>query len=235
MRMNTTPQPGEHPSCRLFFRRIVVLAMICVWPALAGAEVAVGPRLGTTGIGADLTVALHNRVNLRLIGSAPESLTYRRTINDVNYEIELSTPTAGGVLDWHPAGGAFRLSLGAFWSGIEAQGSATPRRNVRIGDVEYPPWAVGTLEGKMVFPSQAGYAGIGFGNPMSGGRWTVSLDIGVLFGSAPTFRLDARDGLLSDHPAFREELKKEEQKIKDDFVDGWKVYPVLTIGLAYRF
>lgn len=211
------------------------LALVCAWPAVSTAEVSVGPRIGTTGLGADLTFALHERVNLRLIGSAPESLTYRQTIDDIDYEIDLTTPTAGGVLDWHPAGGAFRISIGAFWSGIEASGTATPRQSVQIGDVEYPPWAVGTLDGKMTFPSQAGYAGIGFGNPMSGGRWTVSLDLGVLFGSAPEFRLDARDGLLSDTPAFREELKKEEQEIEDDFVDGLKVYPVLTVGLSFRF
>ena len=195
---------------------------------------AIGPRFGTTGLGADLAFPLGDYFRVRLVGSVGY-FSFDGDASDVEYAIDVSTPTLGGVMDCHPGGGAFRFSLGAFWSGIDADGSARPTDNVSIGDISYSPGSIGKLNATLEYPSAMGYLGIGFGNSFVDSRWTVSLDLGVLIGASPDFTLDSEGGLLSNDPAFRAELKKEEQEIRDDITDRLNIYPVLTLGLSFRF
>ncbi len=194
----------------------------------------IGPRFGTTGLGVDLTFPLGESTRLRFIGSTG-NFSYDGELSDVNYAFEISTPTLGGVLDWHPGGGAFRLSLGGFYSGIEADGSASPTDSVDIGNGTYPAAAVGVLDATLKYPSGMGYVGFGFGDSMKGNRWTVSLDVGLLVGPSPDFSLTSRDGLLSNDPAFRAEVAREEQEIREDVTDRLQFYPVITLGLCFRF
>ena len=194
----------------------------------------IGPRFGTTGLGIDLAFPLGESTRLRLIGSMG-NFSYNGDISDIEYAIDLSTPTLGGVLDWHPGGGAFRLSIGGFYSGIEADGSARPTDSVDIGDGTFTPAEVGVLDAKLKYPAGMGYVGFGFGDAFKGNRWTVSLDVGALLGPSPDFSLVSRDGLLSEYSAFQEEVAREEQQVRDDVTDSLRFYPVITLGLSFRF
>lgn len=194
----------------------------------------IGPRFGTTGLGADLAFPLGESTRLRFIGSVG-TFSYTGDMSDIEYQMDLRTPTLGGVLDWHPGGGAFRLSIGGFYSGIEATGSARPTDTVSIGDGEFSPYQVGVLDATLKYPAGMGYVGFGFGDSFKGNRWTVSLDVGALLGPSPDFTLVSRDGALSNEPAFQAEVAREEQQVRDDVTDALQFYPVITLGLSFRF
>ena len=72
--------------------------------------------------------------------------------------------------------------------------------------------------------SLAPYVGMGFGNAMNDGRWSFAFDLGVMFTGLLDF---ARSGAA--HLQVREPFNPE-----DPFSDV-KYYPVLSLGLAYRF
>jgi hypothetical protein len=72
--------------------------------------------------------------------------------------------------------------------------------------------------------SLAPYVGMGFGNSMNGGRWSFAFDLGVMFTGLLDF---ARSGAA--HLQVREPFNPE-----DPFSEV-KYYPVLSVGLAYRF
>ena len=195
---------------------------------------ALGVRVGTPGIGADLVQGLGERLNLRLNYNGG-SYTYKNTLDGVKYSVDLDLGTAGLLLDWHPLGGEFRFTLGGFYNMNELSGKATPTDDTDIGDLTFTPAQIGTLRAKADFHGAAGYAGLGFGNAVRpGSRWTVMFDLGVLFYQDPDFSLSA-DGPYADNAIFRQELKKEEQKIKDDYISQATWYPVLSLGLAFRF
>jgi hypothetical protein len=72
--------------------------------------------------------------------------------------------------------------------------------------------------------SLAPYVGMGFGNSLNDGRWAFAFDLGVMF----TGLLDlARSGAA--HLQVREQFNPE-----DPFSET-KYYPVLSLGLTYRF
>lgn len=195
---------------------------------------ALGARAGTTGLGLEGVVGLGPKVNFRL-GYNEGDFDYSTDQDDIEYDVNLSLQSASGLLDWHPAGGGFRFSAGAFYNGNEAEGTARPTRPEQIGDFVFTPEQIGTLRATVDFPTWAGYLGFGFGNAVSkDGRWTVLFDIGLMFHSAPEFSLTS-DGSLADNAFFQRELQKEEQEIDDDVVSKIRYYPVITLGLAYRF
>ena len=55
----------------------------------------------------------------------------------------------------------------------------------------------------------------------------------ALFGSADV-DLRSVGGTFSDDPALLAEIEEEEARIEND-VEDYQVYPILTLGLNYRF
>lgn len=196
--------------------------------------IAIAGRISTLGPGAELHIPFGRYLKLRLGGSL-FSLDYTDTQEDLDFTVDARLRTGAALLDWFPAAGGFRFSLGAMYNGNELKGTARPRENTTIGDVEYTPAQIGTLAANVEFPTIAGYGGIGFGNATSpGSRLSVLFDIGVMFHGAPTLQLTT-DGALAGNPVFQAELEKERKEIEDDFVKLARFYPVISLGLSFRF
>ncbi len=199
-----------------------------------GSGVAIGARLSTLGVGAEVIAPLAERLNLRLTLNYG-GVEYTDTQEDVDYRVELRLRSGGALLDWHPGRGGFRFSFGALYNGNRLEGEGRPREPVTIGDASFTPAEIGTLSAVVKFAKLAGYAGIGFGNAAApGNRWTVLFDLGVLFYASPEFTLTA-DGTLADNAFFQANLQKEKDSIEDDYVKAARFYPVASLGLGFRF
>ena len=104
-----------------------------------------------------------------------------------------------------------------------------------IGDRTFTVAEVGTLTGDLGFNEVAPYAGIGWGNAVSkDGRWAFMVDVGVLFQGRPDVALASTGGTLSDDPLRTDELRREEANLEDD-LGLFRFYPVISLGIAYRF
>ncbi len=224
---------------------------VCVLLALAttvacGAEgdAGVSVKVGTPGIGVDLTLGVGEKLNLRLSGNY-FSYTYDDFEFDENDEVEreidqvvdtieatLELMSLGVLLDWHPWGGGVRLSAGAFYNGNEASLSVTAGDTIEIDGEEYE---VQSLDGRIDFNAFAPYAGIGWGNAAeAGSRWSFALDLGVMLqGSADiSVKATATDQTLQNQ--LNAALAKEVEDLEDD-VESFTIYPVLSLGLSYTF
>lgn len=98
-------------------------------------------------------------------------------------------------------------------------GSSKPLELVPAGAGDDSP-ADATVDWNSLAP----YVGMGFGNSSNGGRWSFAFDLGVMFTGLMDF---ARSGAA--HLQVREQFNPE-----DPFSE-MKYYPVLSLGLAYRF
>ncbi len=201
------------------------------WPGLS-----LGPKIGTTGIGLDLTFGVTRFLNLRS-GFNYGSFTMNTDWGDVEYDTELDMTSIPLLVDWYPAGGHFRITGGFFIQpGTQADIDATPTKPVQIGSHTYGPDVIGTLSGKIeVDNTFAPYIGIGFGNTVGRDRrLTFSLDLGVIFQAYDVSLASDGPGMTAKLDLFREDIQKEEEKIQDD-LDDFKFYPVLTLGFGYHF
>jgi hypothetical protein len=203
-------------------------------PALAQTIAAKG---GTTGLGAEIAVPLQERVAARLWvngGSLSRSLTE----SGIRYDAKLKFGTAFALVDLHPLAGGFRISAGLAYNDnrfdFVGRGDGG---TIEINGVPYNSAAVGTLEGRVRFDSTSPYLGIGWAAaPRGAAGFGAAVDIGVMF-QKPRATLTGTCGTTLPAPVcsqLQNDLRAEEAQFRDA-VDGFKAYPVLSVGVSYRF
>ena len=201
--------------------------LLTPWAGAAAESFAVGAKAGTTGLGIEATWRLTDSVNLR---GGYYAFDYDTDLEEegVEYDGDLGLSNAALFADWHPFGGSFRLSAGGVQTGNEFKGAA--EGSLDVGDGTYD----GRLDAEVSWSGLAPYLGLGFGNAVQGGRWSFSFDLGVMFTGSPTVRLDGAvdDPLLQAQ--FDEDLERERANLDDELSDA-KYYPVVSLGIAYRF
>ena len=201
------------------------------WPGLS-----LGPKFGTTGIGLEMTFGVNPYLNLRG-GFNYGSFTWGQEFGNVDYDMDVTMIGIPLVLDIHPFGNHFRITGGVYIQpGTEADIDSTPSEPTQIGSHTYNPNTIGTLKGTIeVDGVLAPYVGIGFGNAVAEDQLlTFTLDLGVIFQSYDASLTSDGAGMTAELNTFREDLEKEEALLQKD-VDDWKIYPVLTLGLAWHF
>jgi len=206
----------------------------------AQAQVAVSADIGTTGVGAYLSVPMETTVNGRFGIHAMERSQDQRAA-DVNYDTKASLRTIDILFDWFALEGSpFRLSAGVIYNGNKLAATARPGANgaYTINGKPYTAAEVGTLEGLIEFRRAAPYFGIGWGNPLAISRkkWHLMGDLGVIVQGPAKVKLVSL-GCTTSQTVCRslaQDVAAERARFADE-IDFTKIYPVLRIGAAYRF
>lgn len=218
-----------------------LLLMIMAWPARG--EVAATAKGGTLGAGVELTVGITPLLNVRLGGNAFNYTDNRREVSGIFYDATARLRTASALLDLHPGGGGFRLSAGAIYNDTRIDGnSLVPASGFYdIGGTQVPAALVGTLDGQIKFDPVVPYVGLGWGNAVGPGRRVrFSADAGAMFQGKGkvtlTPQIPAGSPLNNSiaRAALQILLDREEADIEKDVAD-YTVYPVVSIGVSYRF
>ncbi|ANB01867.1 hypothetical protein [Ectothiorhodospira sp. BSL-9] len=207
---------------------VMSVGLLTAGGAAQAGSFALGAKVGTTGLGLEGTYGLRENVNLR---GGLYGFTYSTDVEetDVDYDADLKLRSAALLADWHPFNGGFRLSAGAYYNGNELTGKA--QGELDIGDDG--PYQ-GSLDATIDWRSFAPYLGIGYGNAVQGGRWSFAFDAGVMFTGSPDVSLKGRvnDPALQDE--FDQDVRREQEELQDD-LDDFKYYPVVSLGVTYRF
>lgn len=192
---------------------------------------ALGLKLGTRGAGLDITRSFGNELNIGA-GFAYMALTIEGggLPEDYTYEAETNLFSFTLLADWFPiTGSEFRLAGGVVINLNDVTAIATPTKTYQVGGDVYGPEELGTVDIIMEFNKVAPYFGIGFGNPTSGEsgiNW--SIDVGTFYQGATAVDLKA-EGLLSPSAA------PDQEELIEDNISWFKWYPVIVLGLNYKF
>lgn len=216
--------------------QLVIGIMLLILPVQAQALLGVGVtgKVGTTGLGADLTVPLiPNWINLRA-GYNYGEWRPSTTQGGINYKADARLETTPLLIDIHPFHGNFRITGGVYLNRTEIDlSSIVDANDVGLG---------GSLPGIAVLNANvswskdyAPYFGIGYGNaadanlldlPIAVG---LSIDLGAYYQGSPTVILTESTGSVL--PA---DLAAEAAQLEQD-LSNFKFFPVLTIGIHIRF
>ncbi len=199
--------------------------------ATAG-DVAVGLKASTLGAGVEVTTnVVPAVVNARLLVSG---FNYSKNITDtdVTYDTKLKLLSAGLIADWYPLAGKFRLSGGLFYNGNKFSGNATPAAGtITFNNVTYTTAQVGTVNANIDFNSFAPYLGMGWGDAISSGSpFGFNLEVGALYQGKPKSSITTTGnvaGLAANIAA--------EKRALDDALKNFQFYPVVAIGVNYKF
>lgn len=183
------------------------------------------------GIGAALGLASWAGLHADIDGF---NVTHDFHAGDNEFHGTLHVRHAGLYLDLFPfAGSGFRVTTGALFNRDRLESDVVPENGYYSLDGNRIPAAL--LGGQTVsmqarFPAVMPYLGIGFGHkPVSKGLGFVA-DIGVAYGR-PQVSFSGPEALavLGGSAAI-----EEENRIRDS-IQRYRVYPVVQIGVSYRF
>ena len=231
-------------------KKIITIALLAVASSVSAkgnyeGGVKIGAIASTTGFGIEMTSPLSKNWDFRLhvtdgnfdkvisiihphAGSFPV---------DIQYDADLKMTNIGALLDWYPFGSIFRVTGGNFFTKktYNISGLLVINGNT-IGSNSYTSIETGSLTGFIETEDLfSPYFGIGLGKKAdSDDGLDVSIDFGMMYTytGSPKVSLTA-DGLLASDPTFMKDLAEEERIISSS--KYFKVYPVMSIGITYKF
>lgn len=219
--------------------KISIGALLGALSIAASAQAGTGAALdiGTTGLGAHVSVPMQSGLNVRFGVNYARYSTTRHT-DDANYDLDLQMKTVDALVDYFPGGGGFRVSGGAVYNGNKIDTNAKPTGIgiYTLNNNVYAAAITGTIDGSVDFRKVAPYLGIGWGNAAATPGWGFVADLGVLFQGAPNSTLGSRGCTASSTICARlaNDLVVENLKLKEDMKD-FKFYPVLRVGVSHSF
>lgn len=212
-------------------------ALVMAVPAFA-TEVGVYVKGGTLGIGGGIGASITDSIRVR---AGYTALNISRDISDtdVDYHGDLKLGGGEALLDWHPFNGTFRVTGGLSFSRNKITADGKPSGGTyTINDHTYTAAEIGSLDGSVKFKSTSPYLGIGWGDVVGkDGRFSFIADIGILFQGSPDASLHANCGSAvtpTQCAQIKSDVAEEERDLQDK-ADDYKYWPVLSLGVAYRF
>jgi hypothetical protein len=194
------------------------------------ADFSLGGRLGLSGAGVEASARFSKHVGVRAhITGLHYSLDYE--YDGIEYEIEPNLTIGSLLLDVHPMGGLFRVTLGGASYNGKFNISATPSPGYlyQVGNNYYTSAEIGTLNGEIEYQKVVPYVGVGwdFGARKSSG-FGVTVDLGVFFRGKP----DDVTLTASGGGVLAADVARETDNIEDDS-EGY--HPSAAVGFYYRF
>lgn len=190
---------------------------------------------GTTGIGGSLWITASPRLTVSL-GYGALDIDDDYSTDEADYSGTAKLANGHALLNWHAFKGSFHFSAGALLADNKVDALGTPRAGAfyEFNGVQYPATLVGTLtaHGELADGVKP-YAGVGWALSPGRGGFGFFADLGVMFSGSATVTL-AADGPLANDPVFRQNLAQEQRDLQDK-LDRYKIYPVVRVGVMYRF
>lgn len=241
------PSPAEAPAEGAYVRPIPTQRAPFIFEELRPfRSYAVGFRAGTLGTGIEIATPLAGRINLRS-GFNFFAFTDPFSIDGVGYDARLRLQSSQTTLDWFMGG--FHISPGFlyFQSGMTAPASVGPGRTFVLGTQTFLNSVDDPVTGSssVIYPRKfAPLLLFGYGNllPRTGQHLSLPIEVGVAYTGAPLINVALNgtacvtDGCVNfSQNADAQKFLKQEIQILNEDLKHYPVFPIATVGLAYRF
>lgn len=216
------------------------LMAVSLFPVLSHASNVAGyGKVGTNGFGLGVATAVNGKLGLR---TGVDTFKFNTTQTDANgdYGINFKLLNVSGLADWYPWAGKFRTTLGAVYNGNKASITAQPSGGTyTFNGTNYTAAEVGSFSGEMTFNSFVPYLGLGWGNPAAQDKqWGMTMDVGILIQGAPKISNSVTCGTAIVGTQVCTDLRNDvaagATKLEGE-LKTFKVLPVLSVGVSYRF
>ncbi len=226
---------GEKMKKRFVTGLALTLLVVSQNAMAADGDITIGLKAGTLGGGLELTADFSEYLALR--GSVNYiKFDFDVTLDGVDYTMEPNFRGGAVMLDYHPFGGAFRLTGGMYFTDNSVDVNGTLNSDLISPQYAYLTDSV-QVNGSVDFNAVAPYAGLGWSSGRGESGWGVSCEFGVMFqGSATVTELNAVTGI--DYGSYQQEvddfLDRQKKEIQDE-LDKYELYPVASVMLNYSF
>lgn len=221
------------------------------WNSDSG-TVGIGVKVSLFGPGIEGAVRVTHRSNLR---AGFNMFTYDRTFDKdgVSYDGQLQFKTFEAHYDFFPWAGSFHISPGVLaylGDPITATATVPTNQSFSLGGVNYysDPANPAHGTGKIRFNQAAPTITVGWGNLVSrkeGKHFSVPFEVGVAFQGSPKATLNLTGNVCvtapgvncvnaATDPTVQSNVVSEQNKVNND-MSFFKVYPIISVGIGYKF
>ena len=146
--------------------------------------------------------------------------------------------SVGGLFcDWHPWANGFLFTAGAYIGARDAGGGAGLQTVNTIGGQTFTFDQVQGIKGEAKLDQFAPTLGLGYNNTFYHDHWGFKAVAGVVFSDQPKVELSRVGGSALDPATLQRlqtALQTEESRISSHLTI-LKTYPLIELGVAYRF
>jgi hypothetical protein len=210
---------------------VVALLLATTPQAAHSTRFGVAIQGGTLGDGIGVGATLTDRWNLR-IGATEGSFRAPYQYKGRDYEASAEYQSTYALLDYHPLGGAWRITAGLLANDHGVVTEPTVLAGDFIGGEPVAAGDGGQLTGRLEYDRTAPYLGIGWGlQPKGCSPFLLSFDLGVMHQRSPELTLRRKRGLAS----VSDEAVSREAAILEDELDDYGLLTAVSVSLMYRF
>ena len=211
-------------------------------------RLAVGVKAGTLGAGVEIATPLSRSLNLRATGNFVD-FNYAFNIDGIDYSTRVNFRSGQLGIDWFPFHGSFHISPGFLYFKNNLSGDAhvpagktfTLSDTTYINSVDDPVFGTATVQyNTHIAPTLT----VGFSNiiPRNGKHFSVPFEIGAAYTGAAIMDIKIAGTACTVQGCFNAATDADTQanlrsEIKDinDQVKKVPIFPIISIGFAYRF
>ncbi|PMS37903.1 hypothetical protein B0G57_101438 [Trinickia symbiotica] len=208
--------------------------------ALASASVAhaqvtqeIYGQVGTEGVGIGYGHVLSSMFNARAEFNG-FALSHSFNAGDLHYDATLTLYHAGLYADFFPAPSVvpFRLTAGVLIGGDNVDATAQAMSGTYTINGQTVSAQGQQIHAKATFPTLRPYIGLGFGHsPRATRGWGMFFDAGIAYGK-PHVDFDVPATIAT--AAGQANVDAEEQDLRNK-VQRYHIYPIVKVGVTYRF
>ena len=210
-------------------------------------SVTVSVKANTLGAGIEVATPLSHSFGLRGQGNF-FSFDYLFNIDGVDYDSRLNLRSGSLSLDWYPTRHSFRISPGVLYykNNLVAISGVPPGNYFELGDQGFINSVDDPLNGKasVIFPHHIAPM-VTFGYNLIGKReshFSMPLELGVAYTGAAKIDVTLNGTACTNEGCFtfannqeaQDSLQAEIKKLNRN-LESYPVYPIVSIGVAYRF
>lgn len=201
-------------------------------------SVGLSTEIGTTGAGIHVSVPLTPALNARL-GTNYFNYSFYSRIYRIGCEASAKLRTVDALLDWFPFENGMRVTAGAIYNRnrVDIDGKPDENNNYQLNGTDYSANLVGKIHGNVAFKKYAPYLGIGYGNAATPDKgWGFTADAGVMFQGRASTSINSTNCTLGSTGCAQlaSDIATENSKLNDK-LRGYRMYPVIRVGMRYTF
>ncbi len=214
--------------------------------------VALGVRIGLSGVGLELATPLSKRLNLRAGGSFL-SIDPHFVEDGINVIGDIELRSGFVAVDIFPFNGGFHISPGyTLYNGdhLSAKAMVPAGQQFDLGDATYTSDTADPVHGTFDLSfgtKSAPRLTLGWGNmiPRTGGHWSLPFEIGAEYIGKPPQTTLTLAGTVCQGPGFCQPINQnptaqqnvtiEQNEINGDIPSWLRFFPLVSTGISYRF
>lgn len=209
------------------YLRYVLIYYLFSLPGVFAQNYAVSLKASTVGVSLEGVRSFGSQFNARAgLSYFSVKMNGGGGSENYSYDAKLKLLTISALADWFPFDFNMHVTGGAFINLNKGDITLWPTTSHQLGGTIYTPEMMGTLAANVEVDKISPYLGIGFGSRILSEGLEFSLDVGALYQGAPRVDLTA-NGLL--------EPSAEQGSIVEHNVKWFKFYPIVAIGIIYKF